>query len=58
MKRTSADHAPLQEAATNSNGVLAAMRAENKRTQWEHSYVTGNKALCIYIAENESLRAF
>lgn len=51
----SADHAALQEAATESNRVLAEMRAENKSIQWEHSYVTGNKTFCIYIAEDESL---
>ena len=51
----SADHAALQGATTKSNGVLADMRAEKKRIQWEHSYVTGNKTFCIYIAEDESL---
>ena len=39
----SADHAALQEAAARSNRVLAEMRANNKRIQWEHSYVTSNK---------------
>ena len=51
----SADHAALREAAEKSNGVLADMKAEKKKTQWEHSYVTGNKTFCIYIAEDEAL---
>jgi hypothetical protein len=51
----SADAAALQAAATKSNGVLAAMRAQEKRIQWEHSYVAGDKTFCIYIAENEAL---
>jgi Nickel responsive protein SCO4226-like len=51
----SADHTALQEAATKSNEVLADMRAHKKRIQWEHSYITGNKTFCIYIAEDESL---
>ena len=51
----SAERAALQEAATKSNSVLAAMKAENKNIQWEHSYVAGNKTFCIYIADNPSL---
>lgn len=45
----------LRGAAQQSNGVLAAMKAENKNIQWEHSYVAGNKTFCIYIADNEDL---
>ena len=45
----------LREAAKGSNGVLAAMKAENKNIQWEHSYVTNDRTFCIYIADNESL---
>jgi hypothetical protein len=45
----------LREAAQGSNGVLAAMKAENKNIQWEHSYVTNDRTFCIYIADNESL---
>jgi cell division inhibitor SulA len=45
----------LREAAQASNGVLAAMKAENKNIQWEHSYVAGDRTFCIYIADDESL---
>ena len=45
----------LREAAQASNGVLAAMKAENKNIQWEHSYVAGDSTFCIYIADEESL---
>lgn len=45
----------LREAAQGSNGVLAAMKAENKNIQWEHSYVAGDRTFCIYIADDESL---
>jgi len=45
----------LREAAQASNGVLAAMKAENKNIQWEHSYVAGDKTFCIYIADDEKL---
>ncbi len=51
----SADHDALQSAAEKSNGVLAEMKSEKKGIQWEHSYVTGNKTFCIYIAKDESL---
>ena len=51
----SAERQALREAATKSNGVLSAMKAENKNIQWEHSYVAGDKTFCVYIADNESL---
>jgi hypothetical protein len=51
----SADREALRGAAQKSNGVLAAMKAENKNIQWEHSYVAGEKTFCVYIADNESL---
>ena len=47
--------AALRDAAAKSNEVLAAMKAEKKNIQWEHSYVTGNKTFCIYIADDPSL---
>jgi hypothetical protein len=50
-----ADREGLREAAEKSNGVLAAMKMEQKNIQWEHSYVAGDKTFCIYIADNESL---
>ncbi len=49
------ERAQLREAAQASNQILAAMKAENKNIQWEHSYVCGDKTFCIYIAEDESL---
>ena len=51
----SAERDALREASQQSNSVLAAMKAENKNIQWEHSYVTGDKTFCIYIADNEAL---
>ncbi len=51
----SAERDALREAAQKSNGVLAAMKAENKNIQWEHSYVAGDKTFCIYIADDETL---
>jgi hypothetical protein len=51
----SADREALKAAAQKSNGVLAAMKAESKNIQWEHSYVAENKTFCIYIADNEQL---
>ncbi len=50
-----ADREALRKAAEKSNGVLAAMKMEQKNIQWEHSYVAGEKTFCIYIADNESL---
>ena len=47
----------LRDASQQSNTVLAEMKAENKNIQWEHSYVSGDKTFCIYIAENEALIA-
>ena len=51
----SAERTALRDAAAKSNEVLAAMKAEKKNIQWEHSYVTGNKTFCIYIADAASL---
>ena len=51
----SAERDALREASQKSNGVLAAMKAENKNIQWEHSYVAGDKTFCIYIADNTQL---
>ena len=51
----SAEREALREAAKKSNSVLAAMKAEHKDVQWEHSYVAGDKTFCIYIADNEAL---
>jgi hypothetical protein len=51
----SAEREALRQAAHKSNGVLAAMKAEKKNIQWEHSYVAGDMTFCVYIAENEAL---
>ncbi len=51
----SAERDALREASQQSNGVLAAMKSENKNIQWEHSYVTGDNTSCIYMADDEAL---
>jgi len=30
-----------------------ALRRLGKRIQWDHSYVTGDKIYCVYLAEDE-----
>jgi hypothetical protein len=40
----------LSGAAATSNTALAQLAP---RVQWEHSYVTGDKTFCIYLAESE-----
>ncbi|OAI18933.1 hypothetical protein A1507_08500 [Methylomonas koyamae] len=42
--------AELQGISQKSCGVLREM---GSRIQWLHSYVTGDKVYCIYIADNE-----
>ena len=51
----SADRKAMRGAAEQSNAMLAEMKSEKKNIQWEHSYVTGDKTFCIYIADNEAL---
>ena len=51
----SAERQALREASQQSNSVLAAMKAEKKNIQWEHSYVTGDKTFCVYITDDEAL---
>jgi hypothetical protein len=41
----------LQGASQVSNSVLAEMGPE---IQWVHSYVTGDKIYCVYLAANET----
>jgi hypothetical protein len=41
----------LSGAAATSNAALAQV---GPRVQWEHSYVTGDKTFCIYLAEDEA----
>ncbi|RYG35758.1 MAG: DUF4242 domain-containing protein [Burkholderiales bacterium] len=40
----------LKGAAQASNAALSQLAP---RVQWEHSYVTGDKTFCVYLAENE-----
>lgn len=48
----SAGPADLQGAARKSNGVLAELGAQ---IQWVHSYVTGDKTYCVYLAPSKEL---
>ena len=48
----SADREALRGAAAKSNEVLAELGTD---IQWEHSYVTGNRIYCIYLAANEEI---
>lgn len=43
--------AELQEVARKSVGVLKELGPE---IQWLHSYVTGDKIYCVYLAPNEA----
>lgn len=51
----SAEREQLRDAAAQSNSVLAAMHAEGKAIQWEHSYVVKDKTFCVYLADAASL---
>ena len=42
----------LQDIAKTSN---AALREMGPGIQWEHSYVTGDRIYCVYLAENEEM---
>ena len=42
----------LQGISQKSCGVLALLGTD---IQWVHSYVTGDKIYCVYIAPNEAL---
>jgi hypothetical protein len=44
--------AELQGMSQRSNKALAALGPE---IHWVHSYVTGDKIYCVYIAANEEL---
>ncbi|MGH9529253.1 MAG: DUF4242 domain-containing protein [Terriglobales bacterium] len=43
--------AELQRASRKSVGVLTAM---GPNIQWLHSYVTGDKLYCVYLAPDEA----
>jgi hypothetical protein len=42
----------LRAVSQKSNSVINTLAPQ---VQWEHSYVTGDKIFCVYIAENEEL---
>lgn len=44
--------AELQAISRRSCNVLGEM---GPRIQWQHSYVTGDRVYCVYIADNEAL---
>lgn len=44
--------AEVREIAKKSNAVLAGM---GPAIQWLHSYVTGDKMYCVYIAPDEAM---
>ena len=44
--------AQLQGISQKSCGVLRHLGSE---IQWQHSYVTGDKIYCVYIAPNEAM---
>ena len=39
-------------AARASNNAIASL---DNRIQWQHSYVAGDKAFCIYLADGEAV---
>jgi hypothetical protein len=47
-----ADREALRAASAKSNSVLAELAP---KIQWEHSYVAGDKTVCVYLAENEEI---
>ena len=42
----------LAGAAATSNAALAQL---GPRVKWDHSYVTGDKTFCVYLAEDEDV---
>ena len=38
-----------------SQKSIAAMRSLGQEIQWLHSYVTGDKVYCVYLASDESV---
>ena len=45
------DSCQLGDAAATSNTALAELAP---RVQWQHSYVTGDRTYCVYLAEDEA----
>ena len=48
----SADREEFKAASQKSNEVLTELGPD---IQWDHSYVTGDKIFCVYLAKNEEL---
>ena len=48
----SAEREALRAASQKSNEALAQLGAD---IQWVHSYVSGDKTFCIYLAADEAL---
>ena len=48
----SAERETFKAAAQKSNEVLTELGPD---IQWDHSYVTGDKIFCVYLAKNEGL---
>jgi len=46
--------AQLREVSQKSVSALKAMTAANAEIQWLHSYVTGDKVYCVYLAADEA----
>lgn len=46
------DRGQMMAAAMKSNEVLAQLSPD---VQWEHSYVTGDKTFCVYMAKDEAV---
>ena len=46
----SAGESDLAAAAGTSNKALAQLAP---RVQWQHSYVTGDRTYCVYLAQDE-----
>ncbi|HWA19651.1 MAG TPA: DUF4242 domain-containing protein [Devosia sp.] len=44
------DQPALCAIATTSNAALARLAP---KVQWDHSYVTGDKTFCVYLADDE-----
>ena len=42
----------LRDASRTSNAALAKLAP---RVQWEHSYVSGDRTFCLYLAEDEAV---
>ena len=44
----------LKAISQKSCGVISDMNRSGKDVQWVHSYVTGDKIYCVYVAPSEA----